>query len=64
MGSLFAHILQSWPKGSGTLLLPPPLFGRKWMSDRQLTITHFWPVTPNTVQGGGGCLENAQIMCK
>ena len=54
MGCLFAHTLQSWPKGSGTLLLPPPLFGRKWVSDRQLTIKRFWPVTPNTLQGGRG----------
>ena len=61
---------------------PPPLFGRKLVSDRQSTVVNMampgfpppplpplnkvevhtltrffksvWPVTPNTVQGGGG----------
>ena len=32
--------LQSWPKGFGTLLLPPPLFGRKLVSDRQFTVVN------------------------
>ena len=32
--------LQSWPKGFGTLLLPPPLFGRKLVSDRQSTVVN------------------------
>ena len=75
--------LQSWPKGFGTLLLPPPLSGRKLGSDCQFTVVntamlrfppplppeqrffiHFWPVTPNTVQGEGQLLENARIICK
>ena len=30
--------LQSWAKGFGTLFLPPPLFGRKFVSDCQFTV--------------------------
>ena len=49
--------LQSWPKGFGTLLLPPPLFGRKLVSDRQSTVVNmampgFPPPPPlNKVEG-------------
>ena len=66
--------LQSWPKGFGTLLLPPPFFGRKLVSDCQYLLLsirlclgfplppeqrffiRFWPITPNTVQGGRGII--------
>ena len=31
---------QSWPKGSGTLLVPPPFFARKLVRNRQFTVVN------------------------